>query len=491
MARRPPALPAGARHFLRIRRRSVAGRGRSSLKLVNPNISPITVSLIMVFGVLPGPLERSRLHSRTSHVRNDLRQAPHLIVWAVLAGCMWPSPTRSPFTPSARRPQPSRFAVEHQQPARHLLGLAALSTNCTNAGGMRWLGVLGGAVFMFAGATLLAIASSHQAPPGKAALDLRSPGRRHALGNDVHSLPQSVSHRHESAVLHYILHRRRTRHDDDTRIAYRGADTALARTGRRSRHSVLADAGRLVWVLGDLFQQYATKYVGISRGIPLSNTNQLWGLLWYPVFSRAPRRPPIYFMCRSPEDRYSWPWVQSQSPYRRRARREHSSWRDAPTAKANAMESKTNMSAPAWRAGAMSVEGESLSASRGGRTLAGIGCSFWSRPACFSVLALIAKLPHIEHRLWLGHRAYRRHARSAGNLRNRALAHHPVSLKQRPPKCDDWCKKWGSGAKSVVILQENVTMVQSEKNDWYQGIAFGAALSRESFSRAILAWAQR
>ena len=32
--------------------------------------------------------------------------------------------------------------------------------------------------------------------------------------------------------------------------------------------------------LGDLFQQYAAKYVGISRGIPLSNTNQLWGLLW-------------------------------------------------------------------------------------------------------------------------------------------------------------------------------------------------------------------
>jgi drug/metabolite transporter (DMT)-like permease len=31
--------------------------------------------------------------------------------------------------------------------------------------------------------------------------------------------------------------------------------------------------------VGDLFQNYATKYVGISRGIPLSNTNQLWGLL--------------------------------------------------------------------------------------------------------------------------------------------------------------------------------------------------------------------
>src|SRR5438309_5527873 len=38
--------------------------------------------------------------------------------------------------------------------------------------------------------------------------------------------------------------------------------------------------GGFVWVVGDLFQQYASKYVGISRGIPLSNTNQLWGLLW-------------------------------------------------------------------------------------------------------------------------------------------------------------------------------------------------------------------
>jgi hypothetical protein len=39
-------------------------------------------------------------------------------------------------------------------------------------------------------------------------------------------------------------------------------------------------AGGFVWVVGDLFQQYAVKYAGITRGIPLSNTNQLWGLLW-------------------------------------------------------------------------------------------------------------------------------------------------------------------------------------------------------------------
>jgi len=38
--------------------------------------------------------------------------------------------------------------------------------------------------------------------------------------------------------------------------------------------------GGFVWVVGDIFQQYATKYLGIGRGIPLSNTNQLWGLAW-------------------------------------------------------------------------------------------------------------------------------------------------------------------------------------------------------------------
>jgi hypothetical protein len=38
--------------------------------------------------------------------------------------------------------------------------------------------------------------------------------------------------------------------------------------------------GGFVWVIGDLFQQFAAKYLGIGRGIPLSNTNQLWGLAW-------------------------------------------------------------------------------------------------------------------------------------------------------------------------------------------------------------------
>jgi hypothetical protein len=63
-------------------------------------------------------------------------------------------------------------------------------------------------------------------------------------------------------------------------VGYKGA-TALWQQLMSARSLLFwLMLGGFVWVIGDLFQQYAAKYVGISRGIPLSNTNQLWGLLW-------------------------------------------------------------------------------------------------------------------------------------------------------------------------------------------------------------------
>ena len=57
--------------------------------------------------------------------------------------------------------------------------------------------------------------------------------------------------------------------------------TPLSSTPRETRHLLFwLFLGGFVWVIGDLFQQFATKYLGIGRGIPLSNTNQMWGLAW-------------------------------------------------------------------------------------------------------------------------------------------------------------------------------------------------------------------
>jgi drug/metabolite transporter (DMT)-like permease len=63
-------------------------------------------------------------------------------------------------------------------------------------------------------------------------------------------------------------------------ISYRGATPLWHELSTARAVLFWLMLGGFVWVIGDLFQQYATKYVGISRGIPLSNTNQLWGLLW-------------------------------------------------------------------------------------------------------------------------------------------------------------------------------------------------------------------
>jgi drug/metabolite transporter (DMT)-like permease len=64
-------------------------------------------------------------------------------------------------------------------------------------------------------------------------------------------------------------------------LTYSGGITPLLQQLSGARHVLFwLLAGGFVWVVGDLFQQYAVKYAGITRGIPLSNTNQLWGLLW-------------------------------------------------------------------------------------------------------------------------------------------------------------------------------------------------------------------
>jgi hypothetical protein len=64
-------------------------------------------------------------------------------------------------------------------------------------------------------------------------------------------------------------------------LVFHGGLAPLLRELARARPALFwLFMGGFCWVLGDLFQQYAAKYIGIGRGIPLSNTNQLWGLAW-------------------------------------------------------------------------------------------------------------------------------------------------------------------------------------------------------------------
>ena len=257
------------------------GGAEAPIKLVNPDISPITVSLVMVCGVFLARWSVPAFIRGTSYVRADIRQAPHLVIWAILAGCMWA--VANTLTIYAIRNVGLSIAFPLWN-TNSLLGIFwgfLLFHELRLAGWKHWLGVLGGAVCMFAGATLLAIASSHQAAPGKAAFGIAA-----ALGAGILWGTMYIPYRKAyltgmnplSFITFFTVGELITMLI--LAIGYRGA-TPLWRELNGARTVLFwLMLGGFVWVLGDLFQQYATKYVGISRGIPLSNTNQLWGLLW-------------------------------------------------------------------------------------------------------------------------------------------------------------------------------------------------------------------
>jgi len=257
------------------------GGAEAPIKLVNPEISAVTVSLIMVCGVFLARWSIPAFLRGTSHLRHDIRQAPHLVIWAVLAGCMWA--VANTLTIYAIRNVGLSIAFPLWN-TNSLLGIFwgwLLFKELHYAGWQRWLGVLGGAVCMFAGAALLAIASSHEAAPGKAALGIAA-----ALGAGILWGTMYIPYRKAyltgmnplSFITFFTAGELVTM--SALAISYRGAASLWHELA--SARSVLfwLMLGGFVWVIGDLFQQYATKYVGISRGIPLSNTNQLWGLLW-------------------------------------------------------------------------------------------------------------------------------------------------------------------------------------------------------------------
>src|SRR5260370_26334218 len=64
------------------------GAAEAPTKLVSIGISPMLISLIMVVGVFLARWSLPALLLGTSSVRADVRRAPHLVLCALLAGCL-------------------------------------------------------------------------------------------------------------------------------------------------------------------------------------------------------------------------------------------------------------------------------------------------------------------------------------------------------------------------------------------------------------------
>lgn len=287
----PTPPPADAGRLRRLQRLGIVcglgagvwlGAAEAPTKLVNVGLSPVVVSLAMVLGVFLARWSLPALVQGTSYIRADFSEAPHLLVWSVLAGALWA--VANTLTIFAIRDVGLSIAFPLWN-SNSLLGIlwgVLLFGELRDAGWRRWAGVVGGALLMFAGATVLAIASSAHAAPGNAARGVVAALAAGVLWGTMY-IPYRKAYLTGMSPLAFITF---------FTLGELVAMTAIAVTFSggvaplwhelRSALPVLfwLLLGGFVWVIGDLFQQYAVKYAGITRGIPLSNTNQLWGLLW-------------------------------------------------------------------------------------------------------------------------------------------------------------------------------------------------------------------
>ena len=286
----PPAIPDASRskklQLLGILSGFAAGAwlgaAEAPTKLVSIGISPMIISLIMVIGVFLARWSLPALILGTSSVRADVRRAPHLVIWALLAGCLWA--VANTLTIYAIRDIGLSIAFPLWN-SNSLLGILwgfLFFNELRQADWRRLVGVLGGALVMCVGATMLAIASSGQS--SAAAHSLR--GVWAALGAGILWGTMYIPYRKA-----YLTGMNPLSFVTFFSFGELGMMSVLSVSSLGFAHlwQELLSArnvifwlmlGGFVWVIGDIFQQYAAKYVGISRGIPLSNSNQLWGLLW-------------------------------------------------------------------------------------------------------------------------------------------------------------------------------------------------------------------
>jgi len=242
----------------------------------------MVISLVMVVGVFLARWSLPALILGASSIRADARRAPHLILWAILAGCLWA--VANTLTVYAIRDIGLSIAFPLWN-SNSLLGILwgfLFFNELRGAGLGRWLGVLGGTLVMCVGAAILAIASSGTHTPGSNPAH----GVLAALGAGVLWGTMYIPYRKAylsgmnplSFVTFFTIGElgMMSTHSFGTL----GAQALFVQLSSARGVTFWLMLGGFIWVIGDLFQQYAAKYVGISRGIPLSNTNQLWGLLW-------------------------------------------------------------------------------------------------------------------------------------------------------------------------------------------------------------------
>jgi glucose uptake protein GlcU len=260
------------------------GAAEAPTKLVNSGLSPFAISLCMVAGVFTARWTVPTLLKGTRSVFADLNRNRHLLPTAILAGMLWA--VANTLTVFAIRDVGLTIAFPLWN-TNSLVGIVwgrVLFGELKGASGRNVAKVVLGALAIVAAAVMLGFATIHG---GGAHADRAVSGVLAATGASVLWGTMYIPYRKAyisgmnplsfvtiftvgelGTVLALVL-------------ALDGGTKAAIFHSPETRHLLFwLFLGGFAWVVGDLFQQFATKYLGIGRGIPLSNTNQLWGLAW-------------------------------------------------------------------------------------------------------------------------------------------------------------------------------------------------------------------
>lgn len=260
------------------------GGAEAPTKLVTMGFSPFIISLGMVAGVFVARWTVPMALKGTGYIWLDLKEKAHLIVWAILAGMLWA--VANTLTVFAIRNVGLSIAFPLWN-TNSLVGLFwgwLLFNELRGARTREWAKVLGGAAAIVAGACLLALATQHDSGGSTHRATL---GIAAALGAGLLWGTMYIPYRKAyisgmnplSFVTVFTFGELGTTFA--LALVFHGSFAGLTAELTRARPALFwLFLGGFCWVIGDLFQQYAAKYIGIGRGIPLSNTNQLWGLAW-------------------------------------------------------------------------------------------------------------------------------------------------------------------------------------------------------------------
>jgi len=253
-------------------------------KLASTTISPFAISLCMVAGVFVARWTIPSLLKGTNYIFADLLDNKHLIVWGILAGALWA--VANTLTVFAIRDVGLAIAFPLWN-TNCLVGIFwgwLLFNELRGANVRNWLKVLGGTLAILISALMLAYSSMHGSliAPAHAREGILAAAGASLMWGTMY-VPYRKAYLSGMNPLSFVT---------VFTVGELGTILLLAVSLRGGVHPLVAELqmahsavfwlflGGFCWVIGDLFQQYSTKYIGISRAIPLSNTNQLWGLAW-------------------------------------------------------------------------------------------------------------------------------------------------------------------------------------------------------------------